>query len=216
MSFLKELDLNGNVIEVLRHLKIGLNQNETSLLHECAKLNLQNSGDFLLQNQDHVNNTDKNGNTPLYWAAHFGHIEFMQFLFTKGADPEPINLVGNAPLHIATYGSHINAMKLILENRGDIEIRSKRMNTPLHVASWHGKVEAAKFLIMLGTDMNSRMINGGTPLHRAALNNQIETGKLLLLSGANPNAIDHQRSTARDRAIQKGNFDFASIFDRTL
>ena len=54
-----------------------------------------------------VNIRDKNGATPIYHAAHAGHVGITQWLAEKGGgDPTIVSNQGLAPLHAATIAGH--------------------------------------------------------------------------------------------------------------
>jgi len=64
---------------------------------------------------------DKNGKTPLFWAAYEGHVEAMKLLLDK--DSQLISKCGNdgeTPLHLTAHGGHVQAMKFLLEKKLDL------------------------------------------------------------------------------------------------
>lgn len=51
-----------------------------------------------------VNAKDKEGYTPLHWAAALGHVEAIKVLVEAGADVNPKDEYGSTPLHWAVRG----------------------------------------------------------------------------------------------------------------
>jgi len=67
----------------------------------------------------------ESGATPLYCAAHGGHLEAVKLLVSKGAD---VNAKGNGfmtnrriPLEAAAYASHAGIVKFLIENGADVD-----------------------------------------------------------------------------------------------
>ena len=59
------------------------------------------------------NKADKNGYSPLYWAAQKGHAECVKLLLEAKADPNNENTLGNTPLHFAALFGHAECVDLL-------------------------------------------------------------------------------------------------------
>lgn len=101
--------------------------------------------------------------TPLYYAAHNGHLEMVQFLVSKGAD---VNLgstrhLDNTPLKIAIANKHLNVISCLLENHANVNHITQWGHTALDDALWHAKLHPSIFTEkVLGL-----LIDAGADLH---------------------------------------------------
>lgn len=63
-----------------------------------------------------VNTKDRNGATPIYHAAHAGHVTIIRWLAEKGGgDPTIFTTQGFAPLHAASIAGHLEAVKYLFQ-----------------------------------------------------------------------------------------------------
>jgi ankyrin repeat protein len=109
---------------------------------------------LLNEHPDGVHLRDKEGSTPLHWAAWKGHPEIVEILVAAGADIQAHNENGH-------WGT-----------------------TPLHAAAHGNQRAAAEALIRLGADVNAEKTGGGTPLAETKVHNASAVAKLLLANGA--------------------------------
>ncbi|WP_410529870.1 ankyrin repeat domain-containing protein [Wolbachia endosymbiont (group A) of Conops quadrifasciatus] len=63
-----------------------------------------------------VDETDKEGRTPLYYAAWKGHSEAVKFLADKRANIHAENTYGTKPIHVATMEGHQRVIEFLLSN----------------------------------------------------------------------------------------------------
>lgn len=70
------------------------------------------------------------GVTPLYCAAHGGHLEAVKLLVSKGAD---VNAVGMAfhrtPLMATAYAHHAGIAEFLIENGADVDYAMEQLKT---------------------------------------------------------------------------------------
>ncbi|KAM0420988.1 hypothetical protein ACHAPT_011231 [Fusarium lateritium] len=90
----------------------------------------------LLTDQDCHDSKDKNGWTPLSWAASNGQTEAVARLLDTGkVDAESKDTRSRTPLHLATKNGHAGVMELLLTKGGvDVNARDHKKATPLHLA----------------------------------------------------------------------------------
>ena len=103
---------------------------------------------LLLDAGANIHATNKNGWTPLHYAASEGHTAIATLLVDKGADVNVIdNLTGSTPLHFASRGGYIAIATLLVEIGADLNAKDNICGlTPLHMAAEKGHTEVVKLL----------------------------------------------------------------------
>ena len=115
-----------------------------------------------------VNAKDKYGESPLLFAATFGHKEIAELLIANGADVNTkIDKIGMTPLHIATGQGYKEIVELLIAKGADV----------------NAKVEITELLIANGADVNAKDVGGKTPLDWAIKWNHPETADPLRKHG---------------------------------
>jgi ankyrin repeat protein len=160
-----------------------------------------------------VNAKDKEGNTPLHYAAGSISKEFVKLLIDGGADVNARNKFNRTPLHIAAVENRVEIAQLLIESGADVDARDEYGWTPLHWAVKEGHQKVAELLVEKGASVNARNNRGWTPLHIAAYWNRKDIAKLLLENGANPTVGDSSGKTPKDAAIEAGNEEIAKLIE---
>jgi ankyrin repeat protein len=152
-----------------------------------------------------INARDKDGITPLFWAARNHQYEVAKLLIAKGADVNTRNNFGNTPLTWAmghqeeeeetSLTAKLLTAELLLAEGANVNARDNNGVTSLHEAASYHRREVAEFLISKGADINAKDNNSITTLHRAASNNNHEVAELLITKGADINARNKNRNT---------------------
>src|SRR3990167_184969 len=104
---------------------------------------------YLLFTEVDPNIVNENGQTPLFWASHNGHLDVVKELLRAeggGADPN---------------------------------IADKESETPLFWASRYGRLEVVKELLTIGADPNIADVYNQTPLFLATRNEHFQVIELL-------------------------------------
>ena len=96
-----------------------------------------------------VNETDKNGVTPLQKACFSGHNDVIRLLLEKGAVVD-VEEGQASPLHHAAYGGFQETVELLLTKKPNVNSRDAEKATPLHKAAYNGNVDIVKMLIKHG------------------------------------------------------------------
>ncbi|CAB0029581.1 unnamed protein product [Trichogramma brassicae] len=120
-----------------------------------------------------VNARDQLGNTPLHYVLDRGHIELVEFLLGKDADPNLANAKGLTPLHtICNNKFHTNFFLEYFLNTNErmretvqVNAQDNEGNTPLHLALQCGYEEMAETLLGRGADPRLANSIGFTALH---------------------------------------------------
>nr|WP_246198629.1 ankyrin repeat domain-containing protein [Wolbachia endosymbiont of Ctenocephalides felis wCfeJ] len=209
-------------------------------IHIAIENNNKNIIEFLLSKEVGVNDTDKQGYTPLHYAAWRGRLEVARFLIEKGSDinAADTSTAGKKPTHVAAENNSESVIEFLLEKGVSVDEADKNGWTPLHYAARFGQPEVAKFLIEKGADINAKDKNGGTPSNIAidqkyddvveylqqtqlGLDKQLLAAvqggdfrkvKDLVNQGANVNAKGEDGETPLHFAVQEGNLDMVQFF----
>ena len=192
------------------------------LREACRAGNLERVRQLIQDGQD-VNRGDRNGDTPLMWAALNGHDQVVQELIRAGADVNGKDDNKRTALQYASYWGHSSVVKTLAEAGANLNVQDWRGVTPLMEAAAEGHANVVVELIRAGADVSvvsSRewwsVAAGSTALHFAAAESSIECGVLLVEAGAdmmtrNKNSIspldlapDYFRQAALHKASRSG------------
>ncbi|EEQ35315.1 pfs [Microsporum canis CBS 113480] len=163
---------------------------------------------LLDQNVD-PNRQDKEGGTPISWAATNGHESIVRLLLDQNIDPNCRDNTGNTPLSRAAGNGYESVVKLLLDQNVNLNCRDDTGNTPLSRAAGNGYESVVKLLLDQNVNnLNCRDDTGNTPLSWAAGNGYESVVKLLLDQN-----VDLNCGTPLLWAAKKG---FQTIVERLL
>jgi ankyrin repeat protein len=152
-----------------------------------------------------VNVQDKEGNTPLHFAAAKGRLEIARLILTNGGD---VNIKAKnlqTPLMVAAKAGCIHVVRLLLAYRPDLTAKDELEWTALHHAIFESQGEIIELLLKNGADVGCLGAIGRTPLHCAAVRGRQDIVRLLLEKGANPRIEDADGRTPLDLAEKHRN-----------
>ena len=138
----------------------------------------------------------RDGGSPLYYAAFCGFYELAERLITK--HPEQVNVTGGrivAPLPAALYGKHLHVADLLYQHGAVVDVRGVHERTPLHTAAMDILVDVMRWLLNHGADVNARQVYGWTPLHLGVVNGKPEAVQVLLDHNADANSRNDKGNT---------------------
>ena len=132
------------------------------------------------------------GFTALALAAHFGHIETLEFLIARGGNVNAVSkhAMNVTPLHAALFGQRIGAAKVLVAAGADVTPKRGGTGWPragwtaLHYAAGFGFADLAQTFIDHGADLHARDDEGNTPLQVAIDEGQHQVAELLRRLGA--------------------------------
>lgn len=107
---------------------------------------------LLLDKDAQVNQGDRDGYTPLYWASETGKTEAVQWLLEKGADPNLTDSMGTPPLQRAAVYGHTEIVRLLLEKGANPNQTNRHGNSPLSGAAFNGHTAIVQLLLEKGAD----------------------------------------------------------------
>ena len=162
-----------------------------------------------------VNVPDKNGATPMHWAAHKGHLESISLLHAQGADINARTNEGITPLQVATANDNGKSAAFLVKSGANVGSTADGDWSPLHTAARHNSREVGGILVSEGADIEAQGGDEGmTPLHRAAFYGNVEISDLLIARGANLDAKTYANDTPLDIAKRERRRDVVALLER--
>ncbi len=105
---------------------------------------------ILAHSPDMVNATDRDGVSPLHYAAAGGHREAVQALLDKGAEIDAAAFSGTTPLYLAAAEGELATVRLLLQKGADVVKTDEMGCAPVHAAAGNGHIEIVKLLVNRG------------------------------------------------------------------
>lgn len=171
---------------------------------------------------------DKNGDTPLHFAAgvKFFNPDVCHLLLQNAKEKNPYNKQGVSALHRAAMRGFFPMFKAIAKQKEDKNPKTRNglLLTPLHLATEKasedqmikedpkGSVEICAYILKHIADKNPKDFLGQTPLHMAAAKGNLSLYKLFLTQERNPKAYDG--ITPLHKAAKYGHFLVSSTKSR--
>ena len=104
------------------------------LIHDAVeKGNVEAIKQHLAAGTD-VNVRDSIGETPLHYAARWGHKGIAELLIANGADVNAKHDYGYTPLHWTANNGHKEVVELLIAKGADVNAKDNQGRTPLDVA----------------------------------------------------------------------------------
>ena len=123
---------------------------------------------------DNPNAPDRNGTTPIHWAASNGHTEIVKILAPLADNPNaPNKFWGKTPIYWAACNGHTEIVKILAPLTDNPNAPDKNGDTPIHVAAIAAEfrsiqyIEIVKILAPLTDNPNAPNKYGYTPSSRA-------------------------------------------------
>jgi ankyrin repeat protein len=131
-----------------------------------------------------VHARDKDGRTPLIWAARQGRLEAVKVLLAKGAKVDASSRRRLTALHWAAVGGHHQVAVILLRHRPALDVPAKDKGfTPLHEAARNGRYQVVKLLLQAGADLKAKTATGLTPFQVAVKAKQKAVAELIRRHG---------------------------------
>ena len=152
--------------------------------------------------------------TPLMWACYEGKKDMVEFLISKGADLEAVDLkTGDTPLILSFVESfdNVDITELLLDKGANINNKNKNGFSALALAVDVNNVKAIKLLLERGANVNTTNNWEETPLMTASGLGQKDIVQLLIDKGANVNMKSDIGVTALLLATNENQFEIVKL-----
>ena len=134
---------------------------------------------LLLDHNASVSPMDKDGGTPLHFAAMQGHNAVALMLIEHAADISAQNSEGMSPLHFTAFEGHVALAALLLQHGADMSATDNVGRTSLHFAALGGSEPAVIFLLHKGADDQWKTKGGKTPETLATAKSHLAVADIL-------------------------------------
>jgi len=216
--------VQGNDIEMVKHLlELGADpaipgKFDNIALHYAVMMGSAEMAELFISKSLILSDSqNKLGQTPLQMAAEAGNLEMIDFLISKGADPNHRDARGITPLHEAVINGHVEATKLLLDKGADVDLQTTdglensdtREASSLHLAVIFGRVEILPVIFEKNVFTARRNKDGYTPVMIAIKENHTTMLDTLLSKGASvENDVDYVKPL--DLALEKKDYELAT------
>lgn len=98
-------------------------------IHDAAlKGDLKTVNALIKENQELVfeKNIEDNNMQPLHYAAVSGSIETVEYLISKGAKIDVVNVYGETPLYLASENRNLEIVKILVKNGADVNKKNSK------------------------------------------------------------------------------------------
>lgn len=169
-----------------------------SLLFTAVKSRDAETVRMVLQLGADPDSRNKNGETPLYFAACLCLTKTVQVLLEYGAAPDSRDKNGQTPIWIAAQKGMVEIVQMLVLAGADPHTGDYRGQSPFWIAVSLGDTlghrQTARFLVQdCGANPNSRNQDGETPVWKAASRGYTETVRMLVRDlGADPNTCNNR------------------------
>ncbi|VDM45600.1 unnamed protein product [Toxocara canis] len=206
---------NGNTEAMMSLIQAGgdryaIDRDQLNALHCAASHGHEHMLELLIESCDKsiIDATDRNGDTPLFYAVTLGHFECARLLLLSGANANHQDLRLRTPSHCAAAKGQLRMLKVLKHFGASFEIQNRRGDIPLHEAIQAGSKDIVEWLLALHpSTINSANHEGRTGLHLAAASGNMEIVVMLCSKNAEIDPVMFYKGalyTPLDFAKKKG------------
>ena len=172
-----EIERRDRLVDVETFVDVKDNEGNTPL-HFAAEGRVEVTR-LLIANGAHVNETAKDGRTPLIIATKSRSIEIVQILLDGGADVTAQDDLEWTALHHAIFVGEGEIAEMLIESGANVGLTGASERTPLHCAAVHGREDIVRMLLEKGANIKARSSDDKTPLDLAERNRNERVARIL-------------------------------------
>ena len=101
---------------------------------------------ILLSEGTDINQTNRNGDTPLMIAAKIGNLRILDIILSHNPDINKYNKAGKTALIIAAESGQLNVVEKLLAHNADVSLKDSNDYTALTLASKYGHKKVVDYL----------------------------------------------------------------------
>ncbi|KAK3102136.1 hypothetical protein FSP39_009078 [Pinctada imbricata] len=181
--------LHGNVILNVPDIKDHMWHRQP--IHIAASKGHTHFVRVLIENGVHVDETDRDNRTALYWAAVFGQSDTARYLVSVGANVDAVQADGYTALHAAACFGYCDVCQVLLDGHADLQLTDKDGWNVCHSAASYGHLQVVQLVVNSGIDINTRTKANETMLHCAVSSGRLPVVQYLVQQGV---TIDEKNS----------------------
>lgn len=154
------------------------------------------------------------GQTPLHFAAIYGHSGISQYLLDNGADTKAQDISGATPLHEAVRYGNADIARQLIEKGANVNGQDSLGKTPLLILIPEAKQsEIYSLLLENGANVNQKDMYGDTILHVCSMSNvSPEILGMFTGAGADINIRNKKGLTPIATSIEHGKSEQVNFF----
>jgi len=155
-------------------------ENDWTAMHLAISKGKNDIVHLLSVNKQLIEAKNKDGETPLWFAARYKNLEACELLLKAGADPLTLNEDGVNVMHWAVKMEEIEIVRLLSVHKQLLDSKTKAdADTPLMFAAQRGCLDICEILLKAGANPHVTNKGGWSAMHFAAIGGKTNSVQLL-------------------------------------
>ena len=126
---------------------IGSNKPQINIFQAIKNGDLAAVKSVMAKNPDVINETNEDNETPLHFAAKYGHTVIAQTIIDAGANLDAFDICNYTPLLAACENNKTQTALSLINAHADVNLENDDSITPLHWAAFYGNLAIVQALI---------------------------------------------------------------------
>ncbi len=185
--------------------RMGFEANEEGIFKASIEGNIKVLN-YFIQSNANVNIRDKEGRTPVYYAAEAGNVKVVKYLLLCGADINARTDDLKSPLMAAIEAKSYETAKILIDHNASLINTDIEGKTALHYAVINNELRTLRYMLSRYCDIDGRDDYGNTPLFYAG-DKSIEYIEAIINAGADKDGKNSDGRTVLHEAVIKNNFE---------